>query len=155
MKREQGFSLVEMVIVVAIVAILAGIALPSYFSHVSKGYRSDAMGALTAFAQAMERHFTINGTYIGADGGTVAITSETAPTIFPTEAPIDGSNKVYDLLITEASATSYTLIAKPKAGGRMKDDGIIGLKSTGVRGWDKDGDTDPFGTGETCWDSDC
>lgn len=155
MHQERGFTLIELIIAVAIVAILTAVAMPSYFNQVSKGYRQDAMGALTIVAQTMERHYTTNGTYIGADGGSSAITSDTAPTIFATQAPFDSSRKLYNLMIREASATTYTVVAVPISGGRMEDDGVIGLRSTGQRGWSRDGDSDPFEAGETCWEEKC
>ena len=154
MRQERGFTLIELVIVVAIIAILSAVAMPSYFSHVSKGYRQDAMGALVVFAQAMERFYTTNGTYIGVDGGTSAISSETAPSMFPTEAPLDGGKKLYDLLITNTTATSYTIIAKPKSGERMASDGVITLTSTGRRSWDRNNDGS-VGTDEDCWEREC
>jgi len=157
MRRSNGFTLIELMMVVAIVAILTAVAVPSYFSHVSKSYRKDAMGALTGFAQAMEREYTTKGTYAQADGDDTdeAAGDDASPTIFPTEAPLDGSNKAYDLVIYAASANSYEIRAVPKDTGRMKDDGIIALKSTGLRGWDRDGDDDPFGSDEQCWDESC
>lgn len=158
MGRFRGFSLVELLVVVAIVAILAAVAMPSYNSHVTKGYRSDAMGALVGFAQAMERHYTTQGTYLGAESGgdgVTPVTSDTAPDVFPTQAPIDGSEKYYNLFISAADATSYTITAKPITGKRMENDGVIGLTSTGLRGWSRDGDDDAFESGETCWEESC
>ncbi|BFM08994.1 type IV pilin protein [Halioxenophilus aromaticivorans] len=155
MRKQHGFTLIELVIVVAIVAILSAVAMPSYFSHVEKGYRQDAMGALVVFAQTMERFYTTNGSYIGADGKTAAVTSPAAPTIFATEAPLDGSKKLYDLKIAVSTATSYTITATPKSDGRMAGDGVIALRSTGQRGWDRNGDDNAFGSKETCWEKTC
>lgn len=154
MRQERGFTLIELIIVVAIVAILTAVALPSYFSHVSKGYRQDAMGALVVFAQAMERFYTVNGTYIGADGGTAAVTSNKAPAMFPTKAPLDGSKKLYNLYISASTATSYTIIASPISGERMASDGVISLTSTGLRGWDSD-NNGSVDTDEQCWELEC
>ncbi|WP_431474728.1 type IV pilin protein [Marinobacter sp. KM021] len=133
--EERGFTLIELMIVVAIVGILAAIAYPSYQSSVEKSRRSDAQAALTAFSAAMERHYTDNGnSYLGA----AASGADTgAPDIFPTQAPLDGSTKFYDLTIGAATRNTYTLVATPK--GAQAGDGALRLFSNGVREWNKDG----------------
>lgn len=131
---ERGFTLIELMIVVAIVGILAAIAYPSYQSSVEKSRRSDAMAALTAFSTAMERHYTDNGnSYLGA---AVSGADTGAPAIFPTEAPLEGSTKFYDLTIADASRTTYELHATPK--GAQAGDGVLRLYSNGTREWNKD-----------------
>lgn len=155
-KTAKGFTLIEMMITIVIIGILVAVGLPSYTRHTQKGYRTDVQGALMAFAQAMERHYTTNGSYLGADGGTSAITSDTAPTIFPSQAPLDGVSKKYNLRVREASATSYTLVAIPITGELMDDDGTIGIRHTGLRGWDKTGGDQPFASASNqCWKEQC
>jgi len=132
---DRGFTLIELMIVVAIVGILAAIAYPSYQSSVEKSRRSDAQAALTAFSAAMERYYTDNGnSYLGA----AASNADTgAPAIFPTEAPLEGSTKFYNLTIESAARTTYELRATPK--GAQAGDGVLRLFSNGVREWNKDG----------------
>lgn len=62
-KRAAGFTLVELMIVVAIIGILAAIAYPSYIDSVRKGKRADGRAALTSLLQQQERYFTQNNTY--------------------------------------------------------------------------------------------
>lgn len=62
-KRIAGFTLVELMIVVAIVGILAGIAYPSYIDSVRKGKRAEGRAAVTSLLQQQERYFTQNNTY--------------------------------------------------------------------------------------------
>ncbi|MFC6634570.1 type IV pilin protein [Microbulbifer taiwanensis] len=144
MKRQQGFTLIELMIVVAIVGVLAGIAWPSYQEHVRSANRADAQGALMGLAQAMEQHFTQNGTYANSHTGKV-------PDIFPDEAPLDGGNKTYDLRIEEADGDSYILQAIPKNG--QAGDGTVQLSSSGERGWDRD--SDGFDASDMCWSKSC
>lgn len=141
-KRESGFTLIELMIVVAIIGIIAAIAYPSYLEQVQSTRRTDAQGALMSFANAMERFYTQQGTYLGADGSSppAAITNTlTAPAaaVFPDEAPLDGESKTYDLRIFNLTANSFVLRAVPK--GAQAGDGFLELSSTGARGWDEDG----------------
>jgi type IV pilus assembly protein PilE len=132
MAKDRGFSLIELLIAMVIVGILAAIAFPSFQSSMQKSRRADAKGALMGFANAMERYFTVNNTYLGAaaGGGNTG-----APTIYATQSPLDGNTKYYNLTIQAATATTYTLAATPIAGGPQASDSCGGLTviQTGVR----------------------
>ena len=71
-RKSAGFTLIELMIVVAIVGILAAVAYPSYIDSVRKGKRAEARAALTSLLQQQERYFTQNNTYetfaVGAAG---------------------------------------------------------------------------------------
>lgn len=150
--KNKGFTLIEMMVVVAIAGILAAIAFPSYQDSVKSSRRSDAQGALISFAQAMERSFTEEGTYAKADGTDNDITGLTAPTIFATESPLDGGSKFYDLRVVSADASSYTLRAIPK--NAQDDDGFLEISSTGQKAWDGD-NSGAVGASERCWQKSC
>lgn len=142
---QAGFTLIELLIAVSIVAILAAIALPSYQNSIKKARRADAQGVLVSFANVMERRFTANSTYVGlADADGVPL-----PAVFPSEAPLDGATKYYNLTINAATATTYTLRAAPK--GAQAGDGILELDHTGARRWDRD-NSGAFAAAENCWD---
>jgi type IV pilus assembly protein PilE len=128
LKSKRGFTLIELMIVVAVIGILAAIAYPSYTDSVKKSRRSDAKAALISFVGAMERFYTENNTYVGAAAGTV----------FPSEAPIDGNTKYYDLSISVQSETAFTLKATGKNGQESDKVGGTSCKeltitSVGVR----------------------
>lgn len=107
-----GFSLLELMIVVAVVGILAAVALPSYVSHIARGKRAEAKGALHENAQFLETHFTTHGFYSTAKG------NSTAPTLPVTRVPSSGTAN-YTIAATVTN-TSYVLTATP-AGSMASD----------------------------------
>lgn len=146
--QKNGFTLIELMITIAIIAVLAAVALPSYQGSVKKSRRSDAQAALAGFANAMERHFTTNNnSYKGAASGG---TDNGVPTVFAPQSPLDGATKYYNLRIAgvPADGSRYTLRATPI--GAQVGDGVIELDSTGARRWDEDNNT-IFGAKENDW----
>jgi len=131
MTKQQAFTLIELMVTVAIVGILAGIAYPSYQDSVMKSRRADAKGALLGFANAMERHFTETNSYLGA-GTTNGNTG--IPTVFSATSPVDGGTAYYNLTINAATAVSYTLNAVPTGAQTNDKCGTLSLTQTGVRG---------------------
>lgn len=63
--RNHGFTLVELMIVVAIIGILAAIAIPAFQNYQLRAKRSEAYANLVSIARASESYFTANGTYLG------------------------------------------------------------------------------------------
>lgn len=150
-KVQRGFTLIELMIVVAIVAILAAVAWPSYQNQVRSTNRADAQGALLGLAQAMERHFTQNGDYLGAAAGG---NDDGAPAIFPTQSPLDGSNKTYNLTMDVSDdGDTYVLFASPI--GSQATDGQLRLSSSGEKAWDRDNDGAYADPGDLCWNKTC
>jgi len=125
MMKNKGFTLIELMIVVAIVGILAAVAYPSYQRYVQDSRRSDARANLLQLAQFMERYYTANGRYVDAGGN--------APALPFNEAPRDGNDKYYDLQLQGVDAQNYTLNAVPK--GAMAGDrcGTLSVNQAGVK----------------------
>ncbi len=153
----KGFTLIELMIAVAIVGILAGIAYPSYVNHVKKSRRADATVALLGLANAMERRYTETNSYCNAAGaggsdtcGDGGNSDSGSPSIYPAQSPIDGATKYYDLTIDDADGSSYTLIATPI--NAQAGYGFLQLTHTGVRNWDKNNDGDVSDSGEDSWE---
>lgn len=143
-RNNNGFTLIELMIVVAIIGIIAAIAYPSYTQYVERARRTDAQGALMGLAAAMERHRTTNGSYEGAGAPNTG-----APSIYPDESPIDGGQKFYDLTIEAVTATTFALQATPK--NAQAGNGMLVLRHTGARGWDENNDGDIDDSGENSW----
>jgi type IV pilus assembly protein PilE len=148
-QTSNGFTLVELMIVVVIISLLAMVAVPSYNVSVAKARRADAQSTLSGLAGAMERWFTETGSYLDAAGPKGSETATGAPRIYHTQSPIDGDIKFYNLTIHAATAGSYTIRATPIGG--QADDGYLELASTGVERWDKNNDGDTDDAGENHW----
>lgn len=104
--RAKGMSLIELLIVVAVVGILAGIAYPGYSEKVRKAARTEIAGVLLDSAQHLQRHHSRAGRYTD---------TETLVT------PLPAGTGHYHLL-AERQADGYRLTATRRAGGLMADD---------------------------------
>jgi len=147
----KGFTLTELMIVIAIIGILASIALPAYQNSITKSRRADAQGALLGFANAMERHFTTNSSYLGAAGTQASPIDTGSPWIFSSRSPVDTSTTFYNLTISTATATMFTLTATPT--GPQVGDGIMTIDHTGARRWDENNDGS-FSATDNNWEID-
>lgn len=132
-KQSEGFSLIELMIAVAIVGVLAAIAIPSYRDYVARAKRADATLALAGLAQAMERYNANNGTYCGASTLTVNDCTIGAPGNFARTVPTDGGTAYYNLRITVLAANNYVLEAQ-RTGSMASDKcGTLQLSAAGVQ----------------------
>ena len=131
MPRQRGFTLIEIMIAVAIVGILAAVALPSYRTHVDRARRADARTQLLQAAQFMQRFYAANDQFLNDRGGNGI--SDKMPANLK-KSPADGP-QVYALAIN-ATTSAYTLTMAPLTGSPLAGDvcGSFTLTSTGARG---------------------
>ncbi|PCH60708.1 MAG: hypothetical protein COC05_03630 [Gammaproteobacteria bacterium] len=125
--KIKGFTLIEVLIVVAIVGILAAIAYPSYVEQINKSRRADAQTALIELAARLQEYY-IDQTPPGYAGAALGDAG-----IFPNQAPLEGNTKYYNLSITVQDNSSFTIQAMPIAGGAMANDVTFTLDETGNR----------------------
>jgi type IV pilus assembly protein PilE len=134
-----GFTLIELMIVLAVVAILAAIAYPSYQDSVRKSRRADAKAVLLEAAQWMERYYTLNNRYDQDRAGN-SVTSTTAgiqsfPNSGLTKSPKEGGPPGgYYTIALVTTQNTFTLTAT-RAGPQTSDTvcGDLTLNNTGVK----------------------
>ena len=121
--RSRGFTLLELVIACAIVAILAAIAYPSYINSVQKSRRAEATAALLGVASQLERFSTEKGGYALARLGT----GLNAVYADHTE------NSYYNLSLTNQTATTYTVRAAPTGAQAADPCGTLTYTEQGIK----------------------
>lgn len=137
-RSPRGFTLIELMIAVAIIGILAAIALPAYTQYIERGYRASARTALLEVAQFMERYRSVNFRFSTAAGGT---TAPTLPTRLQT-APPEGTAK-YTITVSSVSDIDFTLTATP-SGWTDASCGTLTLTNLGIK-------ASGTGTTASCW----
>ncbi|PHS30716.1 MAG: hypothetical protein COA95_08405 [Methylophaga sp.] len=125
MKRNKGFTLVELMIVVAIIAILAAIAYPSYQGAIRDARRGVAEADLVELAGFMERYYTTNSKYTDTAGAPPALPFGTSPQ--------EGTTVFYDLSVATPSSTAFTLTATPTGPQASDYCGTLSLDSTNTK----------------------
>ena len=118
-RMQKGFTLIEVMIVVAIVGILSAIAYPSYAEYIRRGHRAEARAGLLQGAQWLERAATATGTYPLT--AAFPATLQTVP------------NNRYDIAAV-SNGTTFTLTATPKGAQTGDKCGNYTLTNTGLRG---------------------
>ncbi len=103
--REQGFTLIELVVVMVIIAILAAVAIPNYAQYIQRGQRSDAKAVLLQGAQWMERFRTENNRYDQTRTGTATVLPAALA-----QSPATGTVR-YNIALSTLAVNNYVLTA--------------------------------------------
>lgn len=130
MRSPKGFTIVELLIVLAIIGILSAIAFPSYQNHVRKGARASAQTAMMNIANREAqylldaRNYAVGATALSDLQVTIPQDVQTKYTITVTDK--DGNN-------APSTPPSFTVTATPIAGGPQAPDGVLTLTHTGAK----------------------
>ena len=151
MRRVSGFTLIELMITVAIIAILSAIAYPSYQDHIRRGIRSQGQQFLMDIAQRQEQYFLDQRQYAtilaaGAGGLGMVVPPEVAAKY---QAPIFTVNNA-------ARPPTFRVSIAPIGGGMMVVDGTLIINNLQQRWREVNGGDGAFGAGDCRWeDSRC
>lgn len=119
----HGFTIIELLVGLAIVGILGAIALPAYFAQARKSYRAEVKAIMMESAQFMERYYTTNKTYVGA-----------SPLSAVSPKGASATTKKYDVSWSVTpTATAYTLQAVPANSQTSDTCGTLTLSQTGAQ----------------------
>lgn len=132
MRRHAGFTLLEMMIAVAIIGILAAVAYPSYTEHLRRGKIAEAMSILADTRTKMEQFYLDNRTYVGSDAANM-----------PCNATVMGANaKHFTFACSNLGTGTYTVTATGVAAQGMNgfsytvnEANVRATTITGVSGW--------------------
>lgn len=132
-KARRGFSLIELMIAVAVMVVIVAIAVPTYQGTVRKSRRADATAALTAVMQAQERWRSNNPAY----SAVLADLNQAASTV----------NGLYTISLDGVGANGYTVIATAVAGKTQADDGTCATLRVRMNGGNIN-----YGSASAAWD---
>ena len=131
---NKGFTLIELMIVVAIVAILAAIAYPSYQDYVRRTNRTDAQSELIALATQLQRYKVAHFSFLQTNGNAITLANigESANLTLPRSG-----TPLYNVVLSNVTANTWTLTAVPINNSVQQVDGSVALNHRGEKCWIK------------------
>ena len=125
-RAQGGFTLIEIMVVVVIIAILAAIAIPSYQENLKKGRRAEAQAYIMDLAN-LEQQYLLDARSYATGATAVATLNKPAPT---------SVSNFYDIAIADGATTApptFVITATPKAGSAQDGDGVLSVDQSGKK----------------------
>ena len=123
--KNSGFTLIELMITVAVIGILAAVAYPSYIDYLIRASRSAAQSFMLDASNKEEQYLLDARSYL-------AVTNNTGFNTIGLSVPTEVS-RFYNLSVASVTATTYTIQAAPIAGTRQAADGTLQLTNDGTK----------------------
>lgn len=145
MTRTRGFTLIELMIVIVVVAVLVGVALPTYQQQVIKTKRAIAKGELMEVLSRQEQYFVNNRQY-AVSLASLGLSNPYAIDVDGDQVLTTADDRIYTISLVDPTATTFTVQAVPQL-SQTKDSlcGTLTISSTGVQS------ASGTATVEDCW----
>ena len=138
-KSKLGFTLIELMVTVAVVAILAAVALPSYQDYILKSRRAEGKAVLLRTQQSVERAYTDLNNYASAVASSVGASG------------VLSEHSYYQVASTSATVSTYALSSTPQAGQSRDKCKTLTITQSDARGVAPTSGVSPTLTSADCW----
>lgn len=130
--NKNGFTLIELMIVVTIIGIFAAIAYPSYLQYMQRTHRAEVQAEMINIAQKLESRKLVNHSYLNSD-----TTKNTIEAIYGSANSPQQGTALYTLALTTFTASTWVITATPISTSPQSGNGIICLNDQGQKYWAK------------------
>ncbi len=132
MKKNRGFTLIELMITVAIVGVLAAVAYPSYSSYVQRSHRAEARNALNSLSQRLEQNYSLSGAYNTTAAG-AAVDNALITNWGLNRSPASGTARYNIAFSNGPNTATFTVSATPINAQATDRCGVLSLNERGLK----------------------